>query len=53
MQHATFPGRDTARGTGDSGYLFGRQFLLFHSGHTILRHVIKLSNMGQLEITLS
>jgi hypothetical protein len=46
MQHATFPGSDTARGTGDGGYLFGREFALFHSGYGTLRHVAKTVHHG-------
>jgi len=41
MQHATFPGSHTTRGTSDRHYLFWLEFLLFHSKHPILRHAAK------------
>jgi hypothetical protein len=31
MQHTTLPGSDATCRTGDGGYLFGREFALFHS----------------------
>jgi len=53
MQHATFPGSDTTRGTGDGDHLFRREFLLFHSGTLLQPMSQKLSNIGQLQISLS
>ena len=47
MQHTTFPGAGATCRTGDGGYLFGRELLLFHLHRMHLHAVANLSHFGQ------
>ncbi len=47
MQFAAFSSRDTAGRTGDRGYLFEREFALFHSTRMPMHPVASLFNFGQ------
>ncbi len=46
MQHTTLSGGDATGRTGDGGYLFGRDFALFHFDRLQLRAVANLCNFA-------
>jgi len=46
MQHTSLPDRDTTGRTRHGGYLFGREFALFHFDRLRLRAVANLCNFG-------
>jgi hypothetical protein len=46
MQDTTLPDRDTTGRTGDGGYLFGREFVLFHFDRLRLHAVANLYNFA-------
>jgi len=46
MQHTTLFGSDATGRTGDGGYLFGREFALFHFDRLRLHAVANLYNFG-------
>jgi hypothetical protein len=46
MQHTALPGRDATSGTGDGGYLFGREFGLPHCHRMRLHSVVNLYKIG-------
>src|SRR6267378_2738817 len=48
MQHATLSSSDTTGRTGDGGYLFGREFFLFHLNNHAGHPAAKLFNLPHL-----
>ncbi len=46
MQHTTLPDSDTTGRTGHGGYLFGREFALFHFDRLRLHVVANLCNFA-------